>query len=151
MMNKKYAINIGVIPLFVLYIVLYRVLIYPYLMAYSESISTSFAMFMCGASFLLYGYRKYTNTTISSKCVRSTLYSIVIYFIFTYTIGLFGGFLNNAYSLKLDAIVENAICPLLIIIFIELFRYNFIKVNKDNMIFISIITNTNGILLTITG
>lgn len=139
-MIKKNAINITISCIFLLYIVLYRVLIYPKFMGYAEAMSASFILLVSGISFLLYGFRKYSNTTISKKHIKCVLYYVIVYFIFTYGIGLVCGFLNNSYSLKPLSILNNVFMPIIIIICSEIFRYNFVKNNKDNLVFISIIS-----------
>lgn len=139
-MAKKNIYNIVFCLVLAIFIGLYRFLIYPKLMFYSESLSAAFSILICAASCFVYGFRKFNNNRISKCSIKNVLFSIAIYFVFTYTIGLFIGFLNNSYSLELFSIVNNAIFPLIILLATEIFRYNFVKSNKDNKNILGVMT-----------
>ena len=130
--NKK-IYNIIVLLLLGIFILLYRLVIYKYLLAYSEAISASFIMLFTGLLLLLYGFRKHNNSKWTEKFFKATLFVIVLYFIIIYVIGITTGYLRNAYSLKLMSIIDNMIYPIIIIIFTEISRYIFIKGNKNSL------------------
>ena len=135
--NKK-IYNLIIISIMFIFIVIYRLFIYKYALAYSEAISTAFIMLLTGFAMFLLGFRKHNNIKWSLKFFKATLFVVVLYFIVIYLIGLGTGYLTNAYSLKLNAIIENMIYPFLTIISTELLRFIFVKSNKKNNLIILI-------------
>ena len=133
--NKK-IYNIIVLMLLSVFVILYRLVLYKHLLAYSEAISTAFIMLFAGLLVLFYGFRKHNNIKWTDKFFKATFFVIILYFIVIYLFGISSGFLRNAYSLKIDAIIDNMIYPVLIIIFTEISRFVFIKGNKNNLLLI---------------
>ena len=141
-MEKKNKLMISIIisVIFLLYVIAYRVFIYPKLMIHSEAISASFAILLFGASSLLLGFRKHNNDKWTTQFIKVVLVSCIFYFICIYAVGLVTGYLNNSYSTEISLLVDNLLFPWVIIIAIELFRYVFIKANRDNMVLVFLIT-----------
>lgn len=133
-----YSIIISIVLL--LYVIAYRVFLYPKLMGYSEAISASFAILLFGISMLLLGFRKHNNDKWTTNFIKIVLFSCVVYFIGIYAVGIVAGFLNNSYSLDISSIVRNMSFPWIILICVELFRYVFVKANREKLYMVFIIT-----------
>ena len=130
--NKK-IYNLIILLLLGAFVILYRFVLYKYLLVYSEAISTAFIMLFAGLMLILYGFRKHNNIKWTDKFFKATFFIIVLYFIIIYLFGIPFGFLRNAYSLKITYVIDNMIYPVLIILFTELTRYMFIKGNKKSI------------------
>jgi signal peptidase I len=137
--KRKYK-NILILALIFIYIIIYRLFIYNNVLKYAESITTVFSIGLFVISILLLGYRKNLKSPIKTKIARNTFIYIIAFFMLTYGLGLSVGFLKNSYSLEPMKIFNNIFFPLTIIIFSELFRYNFVKCNKDSLKAIIIMT-----------
>jgi hypothetical protein len=70
---------------------------------------------------------------------------IILFFVLSYGIGLFVGFLSNSYSRTLTAIISNTFCQIIIIVASEIFRYAMIRANQDKKVVVVLTT----IILTI--
>lgn len=84
----------------------------------------------------------------------SIIISCLFYFLITYTMGLFVGFLKNGYKLNVISIMKNTIPIIIIIILQELIRYNLVKKGsrkKEFLILTTIILILMDITLTIKG
>ncbi len=124
----------------IIYIFIYRFLVCNYFLKYNESITCSFTILLSVLSFILYGYRKNINNYLNKQLFRNVISYIIKYFIIIYGVGVGIGFLKNTYSLKITGLLENLIPLVITIIFTELFRYIFIRANRDKKIHILIIS-----------
>ena len=127
------------------YVVLYKLFIFQNYMKYSEIITASFLVVLLALAIILLGFRKDKTTVLGKNVFRVVLFYIVLTFFIMYGLGLFVGFLKNAYSTNLINIFDNIFSPILIILAVEFIRYVVISANKDNKTLIIILT----ILLTI--
>jgi len=103
-----------------------------HLLKYGESISASFMILFISIAILLLGFRINKNNMLKKNIVIITCIEIGIFFILSYFMGFFVGFLTNAYSLELPTMFNNIFAPIITIICMELFRYVFISANKDS-------------------
>ncbi len=138
-MNRSIK-NIIICLVILVYILVYRFLICTYLLKYNESITSSFLIILTTISFIIYGYRKTINNYLNKSLNKNVIGYIIKYFIIIYGVGIVVGFLSNTYSLRLTGILENMIPLVTIILFTELFRYIYIRANKDKKLFIILIT-----------
>ena len=134
-----------IIVLLTAYIVLYKFFIFQNYMKYSEIISASFLMFLLVLSIGLLGFRKDKITILTKNVFKVVLLYLILAFLVMYGLGIFVGFLKNAYSLDALSLFNNIFIPIVVIILVELIRYVVIGANKDKKSVIIIVT----ILLTI--
>ena len=113
------------------YIVLYKLFIFQNYMKYSEVITVSFLAVTLALSILLLGFRRDKTTVLGKNVFRIVLFYLVLAFFIMYGLGLFVGFLKNAYSTNLLNIFDNIFPPILIILLVEFIRYTVINANKD--------------------
>ena len=132
--------NILISLLIVAYIFVYRFFIYTKLLKYNESISASFLIILFSVSMAAYSYRKIIKNDLNKKILINTCISVFLYFVAIYGIGLVTGFLTNSYNLKISGIISNVFPVAVTIICTELFRYVFVRANKDSKFFIVLIT-----------
>lgn len=145
-MNKKQNIyNYIAVLLLIIYNFTYQFVVIKKYINIESIITSIFFIGLFVVSVLAYGFcRSKLNPTKKKASIR--VGGIVILAIaVTYGIGVLVGFLRNGYSLTLINIIRNTYAPIFIVIFTELFRYNFIRANKNKFRMIVIIT----ILLTI--
>ena len=142
---KRKDKNLLISLLIVVYIIIYRVFVYTKLLKYNESISASFYIILFSVSLVFFSYRKIIKNVLNKKMLTTTIISTFLFFVVTYGMGLVTGFLTNSYSLKISGIINNVFPVTLIIICSELFRYIFIRANRDSKLYIVLIT----LLLTI--
>lgn len=116
-----------------IYILIYFSIIVPKVPNYAITINGLFVCLVAFLSYMLYGFQQYDLNDIRKKVIKEVIISIFIYFTVIYFLGLFTGFLRNAYSLEFISILNNVFIPLLSIIALELFRYIFISANKDSI------------------
>ena len=134
-----------IIVLLTAYIVLYKFFIFQNYMKYSEIISASFLMLLLALSIGLLGFRKDKITILTKNVFKVVLLYLILAFLVMYGLGIFVGFLKNAYSLDALSLFNNIFIPIVVIILVELIRYVVIGANKDKKSVIIIVT----ILLTI--
>lgn len=139
-MSKRTIKNISILSLIFIYTIIYRLVIFKYALKYSESITATFLMLLAFASILLLGYQKDKKTRIKQYVTRTTISIIIIFFLISYGLGFFVGFLRNAYSLAPSAIFDNLFAPIIIIISTEILRYVIISSNKDKKPVIILVT-----------
>ena len=135
-MNKKGIKNRCLLFSLLIYILLYRLVIYEHILKYSESITAAFMMIMLFVAIMLLGFQKNKTTKITKYVTNITITIIVIFFIISYGLGLAVGFLRNSYSLAFPAIIDNIFAPIIIMICLELFRYVIVCNNKGNKPFV---------------
>lgn len=87
--------------------------------------------------FFLSGYEK-NNYRNKKDIFYNIVIILIIYFIVTYILGIFTGFLKNSYSLKFISIIKNVIPYLILIIIRELFRYLYFCKNYKSKVLYSI-------------
>lgn len=124
----------------VVYIVFYKLIIFNSFMKYSGLITASFLVFLLGLSIKLLGFRKSKPTVMSNNILKNVIFYLIVTFILMYALGSVVGFLTNAYSRSILVMIDNVFAPILIIIFVEFFRYVFISANNDKKIFIVLLT-----------
>lgn len=139
-MNKRSFKNIILMLLFLVYIVGYKLYIFPNYMEYSEIITTSFLMILLSGAVLFLGFRKLKTTYVSQNVMHLVIFYLIIMFTLMYGLGFVTGFLKNAYSNDALMLVTNILCPALIIILVELFRYVVVWANKDKKIVLVLYT-----------
>ncbi len=139
-MTKRSIKNIILLFLLVAYIVAYKTFLFANYMNYSEMVNVSFlAIFLC-ISIIFLGFRKCKNTYMSQNITQIVLIYLMITFALMYGLGLFTGFLENAYSRTTMGLINNMLAPILIIILVEMIRYVAIWANRDKKRYIVLFT-----------
>lgn len=139
-MKKRDVINISLLLMMTIFLVIYKSIIITKYLRLEEVITSSVLMILAFLSIILLGYRKDKTNPKKIQIKNTIIYLIVLYFFIYFGLGFLFGFLTNSYSLKINKIITNIICPLLIIISTEIIRNIVVKANKDKMIIIVIIT-----------
>ena len=139
-MSRRNIKNCFIVALFIAYIILYRLVIFPNYMKISEIISASFVVVMLALSIKMLGFRKDKPSVLSKNITKIVLFYIIITFFIMYGLGILVGFLQNAYSHSFTRMFDNILSPLIIILCIELIRYVVIWANKDKKLFIVLFT-----------
>ena len=129
-MNRKQK-NLIICLLLFSYIILYRVLVYKHFLAINEAISASFMIILAFISYMFYGYRKIIFNDLNRSILKKNCFGIIFYFVLLYSVGLVRGFLTNSYALTFTGIIKNVFPVVVTILSCELFRYIFIRANKD--------------------
>ena len=132
--------NSILLALLVVYVVLYKLIIFNNFMKYSGLITASFLVVLLGISVKFLGFRKSKPTVMSNNILKNVIFYLIVTFILMYALGSVVGFLTNAYSRSFLVMIDNIFAPILIIIFIEFFRYVFISANNDKKVFIVLLT-----------
>lgn len=128
------------LSIILMYLLMYKTLILNKFLFYEEFITSSFLIIMVGLSVLVLGVRK-TKTSSLEKTIFAYVFTYVcIYFSIIYLIGFFNGFLKNSYSLNLESVFMNTICPLFYIICLEIIRFVLLQSNKKDKETCTIIT-----------
>ncbi|MBP3799907.1 MAG: hypothetical protein ILA19_02880, partial [Bacilli bacterium] len=122
-MSKRTIKDISILSLIFIYTIVYRLVIFKHALKYSEVITATFLMVIAFVSILFFGFKKDKKTRIKQYINRMTISIIIIFFLITYGLGFFVGFLRNAYSLTPNAILDNLFAPIIIIISTEILRY----------------------------
>ena len=139
-MEKRIIKNISLLVFLLLYVFLYKVVVFPNFMKYSEIITASFLVVFLGLSVFLLGFRKDRETILFQNVFKYTIFYLVLTAIIIYILGFFIGFLKNAYSREFFTLFDNILAPVFIYGLIEFIRYTYIWANKDKKIFIILIT-----------
>lgn len=132
-MKKRDIINISVISLFILYIVFYKFVLITQLLRYENVITSLFLIIITFVVFLFLGYKNIKDNPKRNSVFNLVVYEIILYFVIYYASGLFFGYSNNIYSLKIPSIVLNVVCPLLIVVSGEILRHIIVHANKDKI------------------
>lgn len=130
-MSKRTIKDISILSLIFIYTIIYRLVIFKHALKYSEIITATFLMLLAFISILLLGFQKDKKTRLKQYINRTTISIIIVFFLISYGLGFFVGFLKNAYSLTPSAIFDNVFPPIIIIISTEILRYVIIQSNKD--------------------
>ena len=146
-MNKKQNIyNYTILILLVLYNIVYRLKIIALYRNREAFITGIFFIILFILTLFMFGYAKSSRSPQKKKITRNVLIIVISGIVLTYCIGAFVGFQKNGYSLALINIVRNIFTPLIISIFMELFRYNIIRANKNKFKMIVLFTIILSIL-----
>lgn len=132
--------NSILLTILVVYVVLYKLFIFNNFMKYSGLITASFLVILLGISIKFLGFRKNKPTVMSNNILKNVIFYLIVTFILMYALGVVVGFLTNAYSRSFLVMIDNIFAPIIIIVFVELFRYTFISANKDKKIYIVLLT-----------
>ena len=115
-MEKRIIKNIFLITILILYIFLYKVVVFPNYMKYSEIISASFLAAFLGITIYSLGFRKDRDTILSHNVFKFTMFYLLLAGIVIYALGFLTGFLRNAYSRETFALIDNVFASILITI-----------------------------------
>ena len=132
--------NICLLLLPVIYLLFYEMYLFNHFMKYIEFITAAFMIVLLFLSVYLLGFKNNKHNTIMNNIKSLVITYVVTFFAISYGGGLFFGFLENAYSLKFFSIIDNTFAVIVTLICTELFRYNFIRANKDKLGIIKIMT-----------
>lgn len=145
-MNKRRnKYNYIVLTILLIYNFVYKFLILKVLKNEESIITSVFFILLFIASIGMYGFIKSKLNPVKKRITKQVSIIVIVAIILTYCVGAFVGFLKNGYSLAFINIIKNTLSPILIAVFVELFRYNIIRANKNNFKMTVIVT----ILLTI--
>lgn len=142
-MRKK--CNYIILTILLIYNIVYKFVILEFCRNEESIITSVFFILLFIISIGMYGVSKSKLNPTKKKIVIITIITVIIGIAITYAVGAFVGFLKNGYSLAPLNIIKNIATPIFIVVFMELFRYNAIRANKDKFKIIVLIT----ILLTI--
>lgn len=139
-MKKRDIKNILLFIALFIYIYIYKTVIINKYLHLEQIISPIILIIISFIAILLLGIRKTPDKILEKHTQNLLLYEIVIYFLITYGIGIFIGFLKNSYSLELISILKHIISPTFFILTTEVLRHVVIQANKDKKYPIVIIT-----------
>lgn len=139
-MSQRNLKNFILIAIIVVYLTIYKLLLFPKYMGVSEIVNTSFLVVYLAIAIKFLGYRKDKSSFDSKNIVRSVLLYIFLTFLAMYGLGFVVGFLKNAYSRNVFTLIQNIFLPILTIILCELIRYVLIWANRDKKIIVCLFT-----------
>ena len=146
-MNKKQSIyNYTILLLLVLYNIVYRLKIIVQHRNKEAFITGVFFILLFIITLFMFGFSKSSRSPSKKKATRNTFIIVISCIILTYCIGAFVGFQKNGYSLAIRNILRNIFTPLIISIFMELFRYNIIRANRNKFKMIALYTAILAVL-----
>lgn len=146
-MNKKQNIYNYIIILFlIIYNFVYQFVILKLFKNEESTITSVFLIILFIASVIMYSFAKSKLNPAKKKATKRVGIIVVLAIAVTYCVGAFVGFLRNGYSLALINIIKNTYAPIFIAVFTELFRYNFIRANKNKFKMTVILTILLAIL-----
>lgn len=115
----------------IIYGFIFQAIILNNFLKYSDYINVAFMSIMAYIAIKLYGFQKDKQTRTKKAIFFKIVLVVLLYFVVSYGISFLIGFNKNAYSTKLNMIFNNSFMPLLLIIFMEIYRYVIIgDVNK---------------------
>ena len=139
-MKKRDIKNILLFIALIIFAYVYKNIILVQYLNLEQIITSTYLIIISFISILLLGIRKTPNKILEKNVMNFLIYQIIIYFLITYGIGIFIGFLSNSYSLKITSIIKHLIPAIIFIITTELVRYTVISANKDKKYPIVVIT-----------
>ncbi|MBQ2909413.1 MAG: signal peptidase I [Bacilli bacterium] len=139
-MKKRDIKNILIFIVLFIYIYIYKTILINKYLHLEQIISPIILIIISFISVLLLGIRKTPDKILEKHAKNLLLYEIVVYFLITYGIGIFVGFLRNSYSLEPISILKHIISPIFFILTTEILRNIVIQANKDKKYPIVIIT-----------
>lgn len=119
---------------------IYRFIILNYYKSEEAIVTSGLLIVLFILSVLMYGFSKAGLNTTKKKVTLVVTVIVIVGIAVTYALGAFLGFLRNGYSQSLKNIAKNTFSPIFIITFMELFRYNVIRANKNKFKFVVFIT-----------
>ena len=140
MKQKQNTYNFIICSILLIYNMIYRFIILNYYKSEEAIVTSGLLIILFIFSVLMYGFSKSGLNTTKKKATIVTVVIVIIGVAVTYALGAFIGFLRNGYSQSIRNIVRNTFGPIFTIIFMELFRYNFIRANKNKFKFVILIT-----------
>lgn len=140
MKQKQNTYNFIICSILLIYNMIYRFIILNYYKSEEAIVTSGLLIILFILSVLMYGFSKSGLNTTKKKATIVTVVIVIIGVAVTYALGAFIGFLRNGYSQSIRNIVRNTFGPIFTIIFMELFRYNYIRANKNKFKFVILIT-----------
>ena len=134
-MKRRNINNIIILLLIIIFSFVYQFFLLDNLLFYVEYITASFFIFVCFIAVMMFGFRKEKDNALKKHINKLMVLFVVFYFSIIYLLGLIFGFLQNSYSLRFITLFNNIVCPLIIIISVEIIRYILIWANKDRKYF----------------
>lgn len=145
-MSKRTINNLILLVIVTVYIIIYKIIIFPKFLRYSDTITACTMMVILFLSIILLGFRKNKKSPLKKCLTIVTVTQVLLFFALSYGLGLITSFLKNSYLLTFSGIINNIFAPTILIICTEIFRYNIISANKDKK---SIIILTTLLLMTL--
>ena len=108
--------NSILLTILVVYVVLYKFVIFNNFMKYSGLITASFLVVLLGISIKFLGFRKNKPTVMSNNILKNVIFYLIVTFILMYALGIVVGFLTNAYSRSFLIMIDNIFAPIIIIV-----------------------------------
>ena len=139
-MKKRDIKNILLFIVLFIYIYIYKTILITKYLHLEKIISPITLIIISFISILMLCIRKTPDKLLEKHAKNLLLYEIVVYFLITYGIGIFIGFLRNSYSLEPISILTHIISPIFFILATEILRNVVIQANKDKKYPIVIIT-----------
>ena len=129
---KKGEIKLLLLEMFTIVILLLNIFIKNIFNDYTIVV---FLSFMFGISVFFVGYEK--DKVLDRKLISKNIFFYSMAFlVLIYGLGLFTGYIKSPYSLTLFNVLKNVFPVILLIIIVELFRYNLCKKGENNKIVI---------------
>ena len=142
MKNEKRLDNFILLYIIIAYALIYFLIIANFIPNYASLLNLVFIVGITIASYFIYGFTKNKVEGVKKSILKEIGIAVFVYFTFIFTLGLFTGYYQNPYSMRLIGIIRNCIIPLFTITTLELFRYMFVTKNrgyKGTLIFGSLI------------
>lgn len=146
MKSKQNLYNLIICSILIIYNLIYRFIILNYYKTEEAIITSGVLIVLFILSLLMFGFARPKFDSTKKKATIVSIAIVIVGIAVTYALGVFVGFLRNGYSQSIRNIVNNTFGPIFIIIFTELFRYNFIRVNKNKFRNVVLITALIAIL-----
>lgn len=140
MKKKQNLLDYTVIAILIIYNFIYNFLILRSFKNEESIITSIFLILLFILTVMIFGFNKSKLSPEKKKTTKTVTIIVIIGIVLTYCVGAFVGFLKNGYSLAPLKIIENALTPILVIVFTELFRYNIIRANKNKFKMIIVFT-----------
>lgn len=140
MKQKQNTYNFIICSILLIYNMIYRFIILNYYKSEEAIVTSGLLIVLFILSVLMYGFSKAGLNTTKKKVTLVVTVIVIVGIAVTYALGAFLGFLRNGYSQSLKNIAKNTFSPIFIITFMELFRYNVIRANKNKFKFVVFIT-----------
>jgi len=138
--KKQNLLDYTVIAILIIYNFIYNFLILRSFKNEESIITSIFLILLFILTVMIFGFNKSKLSPEKKKTTKTVTIIVIIGIVLTYCVGAFVGFLKNGYSLAPLKIIENALTPILVIVFTELFRYNIIRANKNKFKMIIVFT-----------
>ena len=140
MSERRKIYNYIIIAILIIYNFVYKFIILKYIKNEESLITSIFFIVLFIISVFMYGFSKSKLNPTKKKITRLIPVIVIIGIGLTYATGAFVGFLKNGYSLAFINIIKNTYAPIFIAVFVEFFRYNIIRANKDKFKIVVLVT-----------